>query len=267
MALSKPIAGKRWLCPRDITPQSLADIVPDLTIDDSERLRRSNRRMSANIQELEAKNARIDQLENKVRNLEELRVEALDMNKPLKEANKDMRAATEGDLSALGALMRRLEACHRVNLVEATAARDSKIADLEETLADLARGAKPRDGPPLGDGEPNGDGTPAPRDGRAAPAAARAGPKKLQKVRGSGHCRSGAGRLGARRICAFPAKPDKKRRQKGRLAYRLRQHEQRRKNNGKGLRNRFRATLKTAREFPKENPAHSILTGGSDNEL
>ena len=118
--------------------------MPDLTIDDSERLRRSNRRMSANIQELEAKNARIDQLENKVRNLEELRVEALDMDKLLKEANKDMRAA-EGDLSALGALMRRLEACHRANL--------------EETLADLARGAKPRDGPSLGGVEPDGDGT------------------------------------------------------------------------------------------------------------
>ena len=136
-----------------------AGVVPDLTIDDSERLRRSNKHMSANIQELEAKNARIDQLESKVRNLEGLRVEALDMDKLLKEANKDMRAATEGDLSALGALMRRLEACHQANLAEATAARDSKIADLEETLADLARGAKPRDCPPLGDGEPDGDGT------------------------------------------------------------------------------------------------------------
>ena len=136
-----------------------AGVVPDLTIDDSERLRRSNRRMSANIQELEAKNARIDQLESKVRNLEGLRVEALDMDKLLKEANKDMRAATEGDLGALGALMRRLEACHRANLAEATAARDSKIADLEGTLADLARGEKPGDGPPPGDGEPDGDGT------------------------------------------------------------------------------------------------------------
>ena len=115
--------------------------------------------MSANIQELEAKNARIDQLESKVRNLEGLRVEALDMDKLLKEANTDMRAVTEGDLSALGALMRRLEACHRANLAEATTARDSKIADLEGTLADLASGAKPRDGPPPGDGEPDGGGT------------------------------------------------------------------------------------------------------------
>ncbi len=136
-----------------------AGVVPDLTIDDSERLRRSNKRMSANIQELEAKNARIDQLESKVRNLEGLRVEALDMDKLLNEANKDMRAVTEGDLGALGALMRRLEACHRANLAEATAARDSKIADLEGTLADLARGEKPRDGPPPGDGESDGDGT------------------------------------------------------------------------------------------------------------
>ena len=136
-----------------------AGVVPDLTIDDSERLRRSSRRMSANMRELEAKDARTDQLERKVRNLEGLRVEALDMDKLLEEANMDMRAATEGDLSALGALMRRLEACHRANLAEATAARDSKIADLEGTLADLARGEKPGDGPPPGDGEPDGDGT------------------------------------------------------------------------------------------------------------
>ena len=190
--------------------------------------------MSANIQELEAKNARIDQLESKVRNLEGLRVEALDMDKLLKEANVDMRAATEGDLSALGALMRRLEACHRANLAEATAARDSRIDDLEGTLADLARGEKPRDGPPPGDGGARrGRHPPAPR-GRLAPPG-RAGrhggcprrpQKSPQKVGGSGHCRSGARRPRARRICTFPAKPGNRKRQKGRSAYCLRQHEE-----------------------------------------
>ncbi len=78
-----------------------AGVVPDLTIDDSERLRRSSRRMSANIRELEAKDARIDQLERKVRNLEGLRVESLDMDKLLEEANMDMRAAMEGDLGGV----------------------------------------------------------------------------------------------------------------------------------------------------------------------
>ena len=85
-----------------------AGVVPDLTIDDSERLRRSNRRMSANIRELEAKDARIDQLERKVRNLEGLRVEALDMDKLLEEASMDMRVATEGIWVGFGGIAHKI---------------------------------------------------------------------------------------------------------------------------------------------------------------
>ena len=43
--------------------------------------------------------------------------------------------------------------------------------------------------------------------------------------------------------------------------------EQRRKNSDKGSRDRFGATLKTAGKFPKGNPAHGILTSGSDSRL
>ena len=51
--------------------------VPDLTIDDSERLKLSNRRMSTNIRELEEKNARIEQLEGEISELKTMFREAM----------------------------------------------------------------------------------------------------------------------------------------------------------------------------------------------
>ena len=92
-----------------------AGVVPDLTIDDSERLKRSNRRMSANIRELEAKDTRIDQLERKVRNLEGLRVEALDMDKLLEEASMDMRVATEWIWVGFGGIAHKIYHTRREN--------------------------------------------------------------------------------------------------------------------------------------------------------
>ena len=123
-------------------------VVPDLTIDDAERLRRSNRRMSTNIQELEAKNTRIDQLEKKVLNLEKLRVEALEMDKILKEAKETMRAGTEEDANSLMSILRRVEACHRDNIEQAMSARDLEIRELRGDLADLVKRLDPKDKPP-----------------------------------------------------------------------------------------------------------------------
>ena len=116
--------------------------VPDLTIDDAERLRRSNKNMSANIQELEAKNARIEQLERKMQNMEKMRVESLDADRLMEEAGKTNRAATEEETNTLKSLMRDLEAYYRQNIADAMAARDKEIADLKRMVTDLSEREK-----------------------------------------------------------------------------------------------------------------------------
>ena len=127
--------------------EEYVSVVPDLTIDDAERLRRSNRRMSTNIQELEAKNSRIEQLEKKVLNLEKMRIEAINMDKLIEESRKEMRAATVEDADVLGSLMRRLEACHRENIEQATVAKNREIGELKEMIDTLVKHAKSKDDP------------------------------------------------------------------------------------------------------------------------
>ena len=162
--------------------EEYAGIVPDLTIDDAERLRRSNRRMSVNIRELEEKNARIEELERKVegvdalrrsnermakemRKLEEknarieelerkvdeaerLRVQALDANALLGEAARTGRAATAEDANLLNDVLASLERIHRQNIEEALASRDREMAELKAKMAKLSKREESRGGEP-----------------------------------------------------------------------------------------------------------------------
>ena len=130
--------------------EEYAGIVPDLTIDDSERLRRSNRRMSANIQELEAKNERIEQLERKVHEMEKLRVESLGMERLIEEAGKVKRAATVSDANTMESFLRDLEVYYRQNIAEATTSRDREIDELKRLVADLSERVKSYGGQPPG---------------------------------------------------------------------------------------------------------------------
>ncbi len=88
-------------------------VVPDLTIDDAERLKHTIEHMSANIRKLEAeknnlmaqlerqeatKNARIAQLEETVRNMELGRPETVDAKERLEKVVEDIRISNERDM-------------------------------------------------------------------------------------------------------------------------------------------------------------------------
>lgn len=82
--------------------------VPDLTIDDSDRLRLSNKRMSDNIQKMEGekkqnaeKDARIVQLEEKVRKMERKRLEVTDAKEQLEKLVEEIRISNERDMRRL----------------------------------------------------------------------------------------------------------------------------------------------------------------------
>ena len=94
-------------------------IVPDLTIDDAERLRHTTKRMSASIQEMEAeKDVRIAQLEEKVRQLEEMRLGAINVKKRLEESLEEAIAARDEEMRALRKIVDAL--AERENLRQAS---------------------------------------------------------------------------------------------------------------------------------------------------
>lgn len=91
-------------------------VVPDLTIDDADRLRHSARRMSTSIQEMEAekddliaqlekreaeKDARIAQLEEKVRKMELRRLGVVDAKERLEKLVEEIRISNERDMRRL----------------------------------------------------------------------------------------------------------------------------------------------------------------------
>ena len=151
-----------------------ATVVPDLTIRDTQRLKESNRRMSANIQKLESekdvqiaelqkkmvqtekmmdkaartagnrsgKDARIAELEKKVAGLEGLREKSIAMKKVIKRPKKKKAAGivTE-ETDALSALLRQLDDSPQNNLEEIRAEKDREIAELKKVVAGALRRA------------------------------------------------------------------------------------------------------------------------------
>ena len=151
-----------------------ATVVPDLTIRDTQRLKESNKRMSANIQKLESekdvqiaelqkkmaqtekmmgkaartagnrsgKDARIAELEKKVAGLEGLREKSIAMKKVIKRPKKKKAAGivTE-ETDMLNALLRQLDVAHKNNLEEIRAEKDREIAELKKVVAGALRRA------------------------------------------------------------------------------------------------------------------------------
>ena len=150
-----------------------ATVVPDLTIRDTQRLKESNRRMSANIQKLETekdiqitelekkmartekmlgkiartvrgqseKDARISELEKKVAGLENMREKSIAMKKVIKRPKRKRAAGivTE-DTDVLSALLRQLDVAHKNNLEEIMAEKDREIVELKKVVAGALRG-------------------------------------------------------------------------------------------------------------------------------
>ena len=94
--------------------QEYIGVVPDLSIEDSVRLKRSNTQMSANIRVLEDRDAKITSLEKKVSEMEDMRVGMLDMDRRLKES--DGMGAVREDVNSLKSLIKTLEKIHRANI-------------------------------------------------------------------------------------------------------------------------------------------------------
>ena len=127
--------------------QEYIGVVPDLSIEDSVRLKRSNTQMSANIRVLEDRDAKITSLEKKVSEMEDMRVGMLDMDRRLKES--DGMGAVREDVDSLKSLIKTLEKIHRDNIAEVRAdqskamgdlkaAKDREISELKDMIATLA---------------------------------------------------------------------------------------------------------------------------------
>ena len=130
--------------------QEYIGVVPDLSIEDSVRLKRSNTQMSANIRVLEDRDAKITSLERKVSEMEDMRVGMLDMDRRLKES--DGMGAVREDVNSLKSLIKTLEKIHRANIAEVRAdqskamgelkaAKDREISELKDMIGTLAERA------------------------------------------------------------------------------------------------------------------------------
>ena len=111
--------------------QEYIGVVPDLSIEDSVRLKRSNTQMSANIRVLEDRDAKITSLEKKVGEMEDMRVGMLDMDRRLKES--DGMGAVREDVNSLKSLIKTLEKIHRANIEEVRADQSKAMGELKAT--------------------------------------------------------------------------------------------------------------------------------------
>ena len=142
------------------------NVVPDLTIDDAERLRRSNRVMSENIQHLEdEKDAKIAQLEAHIRRMEEdvskinerESVQAEHILEALLKSPKAGGLSSEVAESLTG-LMRQMAKSQDEAIREIRAECNAKIEGMRREMDRMAgRGNAGRD-PPAGSGEDGADG-------------------------------------------------------------------------------------------------------------
>ena len=84
------------------------------------------------------KDARIADLEKKVAGLEGLSDKAIAMEKTLERPKKERVAGTvASEADALNALLRQLNAAHKVNMEDLKAEKDREVAELKKTVADV----------------------------------------------------------------------------------------------------------------------------------
>lgn len=142
------------------------NVVPELTIDDSERLKRSTRRMAENIQRMEnEKDAKIERLEGQVRSMEEKMSKIVDLGgSRAAEILKAILASKTGGvpadaLDSFTDMMRHLGAVQEDEMRKMRAEYDAKIDGLERTIERMAKGKNAGSGRAGGSGEDNaGDG-------------------------------------------------------------------------------------------------------------
>lgn len=131
-------------------------VVPDLTIDDSERLRRSNRAMAENIQRMESeKDAKIERLEGQVRSMEEKMSEIGDRDGARADELLDaiLRSPRSGGvpadvLESFTGMMRQLGAAQEDEIRKMRAEYDAKIDGLVRTIERMSKEGNPGRGPP-----------------------------------------------------------------------------------------------------------------------
>ena len=147
-------------------------VVADLTIDGSERLKQSNKRMAENIQNMEEKkDAKIEQLEGQVRRMEEKMSNIGDrggatadeiLNALLKSPKSggvpgEVMESFTAMMKQLGAAqetaMRDMKDIHDAAMADMKAEYDAKIDRLLRTMDRMAKEANIRHGPPAGPGE------------------------------------------------------------------------------------------------------------------
>lgn len=125
-----------------------AEIVPDLTIDDSERLRRSNRTMAENIQNMEdEKDAKIERLEGQIRRMEERMSEIGDRSGARADEilNAILRSPKSGGvpadvLESLTAMMGQLGAAQEDEIRKMRAEYDAKMDHVLRALDRITKG-------------------------------------------------------------------------------------------------------------------------------
>lgn len=124
------------------------NVVPDLTIDDAERLKQSNRRMAANIQKMEGeKDAKIERLEGQIRKMERRMSKISDLgDSRAAEILKTILSSSKVDsvpgdaLESFTNMMGELAAAQEGEISKMRAEYDAKIDGLERTMKWMVKG-------------------------------------------------------------------------------------------------------------------------------
>ena len=141
-------------------------VVPDLTIDDSERLKQSNRRMAENIQTLEGeKDAKIAHLERQIRSMEEnmSKINYQDgatVNEILDALIKSPKAdhVSADVLESFTSMMRQIGVGQEREIRNMRAEYNAKIATLQRTMDRMVKEGNFGHEPPAGSREDGSDG-------------------------------------------------------------------------------------------------------------
>lgn len=126
-------------------------VVPDLTINDSERIKQSNQRMSANIQQLESeKDATIAHLARKVSDLEKQQSRGVPAMLDLIKRTKGTEGVDGADANALAGFLEQINAAHRANIREIEEKNKREIDELKKVMAAMIKPpSNPEDDPRL----------------------------------------------------------------------------------------------------------------------
>lgn len=143
-------------------------VVPDLTIDDAERLKRSNRAMAESIQRMEGeRDAKIEWLEAQVRSMEEKMSKIIERGDSrayeiLKAILASKTGGVPGDaLESFARMMGDLGTAQEDEIRKMRAEYDAKMDGLVRTIERVANGGNTGRGPPAGakeEGAADGNG-------------------------------------------------------------------------------------------------------------